>query len=427
MPKESKALSDVQVRKLTFKHDSNGIPKPDRHPVGGVAGLHLYCKPSGSRSWVLRVKIGDKRKDIGLGSYPSVSLKTARELAREHRLTIKSGIDPIAEQRAKKEVLSAEQSQQITFEEFAKKFISKESKTYKTPQQVRHLSQRLRDFAFPYIGHLYIKDIKRKHLIAILEPIWETKNHTAKRVQNYVYRILQQAISEELRTDANPATWKDNLALSFPKASKIAPVKHHRAIDWRMLPEFMKTLRDYDNPVNSHPEAKCFEFMILTAARAGEARLVTWDELDLTKKIWRVPAGKYKSNKQWDIPLTETTVRLLRSLPSYEIQSGHVFTTLAGRVIPDAYMSSLPDALGFDAVAHGFRSTFRTWGQEQQRFSEEALELSLKHCDTVGCRAAYARSQLLAERFRVLEAFSKWSTGVNIDDNVTAINKRLSK
>ena len=272
MPKESKALSYVQVRKLTFKHDSSGIPKPDRHPVGGVAGLHLYCKPSGSRSWVLRVKIGDKRKVIGLGSYPSVSLKTARELAREHRLTIKSGNDPIAEQRAKKEALLAEQSQQITFEEFARKFIAKESKTYKTPQQVRHLSQRLRDFAFPYIGHLYIKDIKRKHLISMLEPIWETKNHTAKRVQNYVYRILQQAISEELRTDANPATWKDNLALSFPKASKIAPVKHHRAIDWRMLPEFMKTLRDYDDPVDSHSEAKCFEFMILTAARAGEAQ-----------------------------------------------------------------------------------------------------------------------------------------------------------
>ena len=275
MPKESKALSDVQVRKLMFKHDSNGIPKPDRHPVGGVTGLHLYCKPSGSKSWVLRVKIGDKRKDLGLGSYPSVSLKTARELAREHRITIKSGRDPIAEQRAQREALSAEQSQQITFEEFAKKFITKESKTYKTPQQLRHLSQRLRDFAFPYIGHLYIKDIKRKHLIAMLEPIWETKNYTAKRVQNYVYRILQQAISEELRTDANPATWKDNLALSFPKASKIAPLKHHRAIDWRALPEFIQALNKYDDPTNSRPEAKCFEFMVLTATRASEARLVT--------------------------------------------------------------------------------------------------------------------------------------------------------
>jgi integrase len=424
MPKESKALSDVQVRKLTLKHDSNGIPKPHRYPVGGVAGLHLYCKPSGSKSWVLRVKIGDKRKDIGLGSYPSVSLKTARELAREHRLTIKSGIDPIAEQRAKKEALSAEQSQQITFEEFAKKFIAKESKTYKTPQQVRHLSQRLRDFAFPYIGHLYIKDIKRKHLIAMLEPIWETKNHTAKRVQNYVYRILQQAISEELRTDANPATWKDNLALSFPKASKIAPVKHHRAIDWRTLPEFIKALNEYDEPAHSRPDAKCFEFMVLTAARAGEARLVTWDELDLESKIWRVPAGKYKSSKQWDIPLTETTVRLLRSLPSYKTQSGHVFRTQAGRVIPDAYMSSLPDALGFDAVAHGFRSTFRTWGQEQQRFSEEALELSLKHCDTVGSRAAYARSQLFDERCKVLEAYSEWVYEGHKTNNVTPIHSR---
>ena len=427
MPKESKALSYVQVRKLTFKHDSSGIPKPDRHPVGGVAGLHLYCKPSGSRSWVLRVKIGDKRKDIGLGSYPSVSLKTARELAREHRLTIKSGNDPIAEQRAKKEALLAEQSQQITFEEFARKFIAKESKTYKTPQQVRHLSQRLRDFAFPYIGHLYIKDIKRKHLISMLEPIWETKNHTAKRVQNYVYRILQQAISEELRTDANPATWKDNLALSFPKASKIAPVKYHRAIDWRMLPEFMKTLRDYDDPVDSHPEAKCFEFMILTAARAGEARLVTWDELDLTKKIWRVPARKYKSNLQWEMPLTAPVIRLLRSLPSHKTQVGNVFSTLSGGVIPDAYMSSLPDALGFDAVAHGFRTTFRTWGQERQRFSEEALELSLKHCETVGTRAAYARSQLVDERRQVLDTYNNWAMHGEQINNVTSIRGKSSK
>ena len=427
MPKESKALSYVQVRKLTFKHDSSGIPKPDRHPVSGVAGLHLYCKPSGSRSWVLRVKIGDKRKDIGLGSYPSVSLKTARELAREHRLTIKSGNDPIAEQRAKKEALLAEQSQQITFEEFARKFIAKESKTYKTPQQVRHLSQRLRDFAFPYIGHLYIKDIKRKHLISMLEPIWETKNHTAKRVQNYVYRILQQAISEELRTDANPATWKDNLALSFPKASKIAPVKYHRAIDWRMLPEFMKTLRDYDDPVDSHPEAKCFEFMILTAARAGEARLVTWDELDLTKKIWRVPARKYKSNLQWEMPLTAPVIRLLRSLPSHKTQVGNVFSTLSGGVIPDAYMSSLPDALGFDAVAHGFRTTFRTWGQERQRFSEEALELSLKHCETVGTRAAYARSQLVDERRQVLDTYNNWAMHGEQINNVTSIRGKSSK
>ena len=427
MPTESKALSDMQVRKLSFKLDKNGNPIPDRHPVGGVAGLKLYCKPSGSKSWVLRAMVGNKRKDMGLGSYPSVSLKVAREQAREYKIKISNGIDPIAEKKAKKEAISAEQAQQITFEEFARKFIAKETKAYKTPQQVRHLSQRLRDYAFPFIGHIYLKDIKRKHLVDILEPIWETKNHTAKRVQNYVYRILQQAISEELRTDANPATWKDNLALSFPKASKIAPVKHHRAIDWRMLPEFMKTLRDYDDPVDSRPEAKCFEFMILTAARAGEARLVTWDELDLTKKMWRVPAGKYKSNLQWEIPLTDPVIRLLKSLPSHKTQAGRVFSTLAGRVIPDAYMSSLPDALGFDAVAHGFRTTFRTWGQERQKFSEEALELSLKHCDSVGTRAAYARSQLVDERRKVLDTYNTWALHGNQINNVTSFRGKSSQ
>ena len=103
MPRESKALSDMQVRKLSFKLDIDGNPKPDRHPVGGVAGLQLYRKPSGSKSWVLRVKVGDRRKDIGLGSYPSVSLKVAREQAREHKIKISNGIGPIAEQKAKKE------------------------------------------------------------------------------------------------------------------------------------------------------------------------------------------------------------------------------------------------------------------------------------------------------------------------------------
>ena len=106
MPRESKALSDMQVRKLSFKLDIDGNPKPDRHPVGGVAGLQLYCKPSGSKSWVLRVKVGDRRKDIGLGSYPSVSLKVAREQAREHKIKISNGIDPIAEQGKKRGHLS---------------------------------------------------------------------------------------------------------------------------------------------------------------------------------------------------------------------------------------------------------------------------------------------------------------------------------
>lgn len=427
MPKISKNLSDVHVRKLTFKLNKDGKPTPDRHVVGGVAGLLLYCKPSGSRSWVLRVTIGGRRSDIGLGSYPSVSLKEARELSRERRLKIQEGIDPLAEKKTKKETLAADQAQQITFQKYSLKFILIEGKNYKSPQQRRRLTQLLRDYAYPFIGSYYIKDIKRKHLVEMLEPIWEVKNETAKRVQNYVYRILQQAIAEEIRHDANPATWKDNLSLSFPKASKVAPVKHHRAIDWRELPDFIQALENYDNPPNSRPEAKCFKFMALTAARPGEARLVNWDEIDLEAEVWHAPENKNKSIRQWNIPLTRAAIELLKSLPTYKNESGPIFLTLAGRIIPDAYMSSLPDGLGFDAVAHGFRTTFRTWGQEQQRFSEEVLELSLRHFETAGTRAAYARSQLLDERRKVLDEYNAWAMHGKQNNNVTPIRKKSAK
>jgi integrase len=375
----------------------------------------------------LRVTIGGRRSDIGLGSYPSVSLKEARELSRERRLKIQEGIDPLAEKKTKKETLAADQAQQITFQKYSLKFILIEGKNYKSPQQRRRLTQLLRDYAYPFIGSYYIKDIKRKHLVEMLEPIWEVKNETAKRVQNYVYRILQQAIAEEIRHDANPATWKDNLSLSFPKASKVAPVKHHRAIDWRELPDFIQALENYDNPPNSRPEAKCFKFMALTAARPGEARLVNWDEIDLEAEVWHAPENKNKSIRQWNIPLTRAAIELLKSLPTYKNESGPIFLTLAGRIIPDAYMSSLPDGLGFDAVAHGFRTTFRTWGQEQQRFSEEVLELSLRHCETAGTRAAYARSQLLDERRKVLDEYNAWAMHGKQNNNVTPIRKKSAK
>ena len=157
MPKESKALSDVQVRKLTFKHDSNGIPKPHRYPVGGVAGLHLYCKPSGSKSWVLRVKVGDKRKDIGLGSYPSVSLKARKGIRRGNTgLSISKRHRPNSRTTGKEGCSSRQNKRNKSpLRSLHRNSSAKESKAYKTPQQVRHLSQRLRDYAFPCIGHLY--------------------------------------------------------------------------------------------------------------------------------------------------------------------------------------------------------------------------------------------------------------------------------
>ena len=257
----------------------------------------------------------------------------------------------------------------------------------------------------------------------MLKPIWETKNQSAQRVQNYVYKIIQHAIADGLRKESNPAIWKDDLELAFPKASKVHKVKHHRFIAWQQLPDFMKALYAVDKHVGSRPDAACFAFMVLTVARPSEARLIDWKEIDLDENLWTVPAGKHKSSEEWKIPLCPQAMKILKAQPT---RKGRVFSTLNNKEIPDAYLSSTPDALGFDAVAHGFRSTFRTWGQERVKSSEEALELSLKHLETSATRTAYARSQLFHERRRILNAYEKWIFKGDSSDSkkVVSINKR---
>ena len=437
MPKVVKELSDLSIKRLRHRIGTGaknpklkGKPIKAMHAVGGVKGLYLQCLPPkgsekvGSRQWIYRATVGDKVRNIGLGNYPTVPTKSAREAARGLLDSIQLGIDPLSEKKAKLAQLRAMQAKEITFERFARdSYIPKEAKEYKSPQQVRRLNQLLRDYAFPHIGKMLLNDIERIHIVNLIKPIWETKNETAKRVQNYVQKILQRAIKEGLREKANPAVWKDDLELSFPKASKVHKVKHYRALDWRELPKFVKAMNELDVPKGSRPEVAAMLLMILTVARPQEVRLVEWKEIDLEERIWTQPAGKYKSKLEWKIPLCPTAIRILKAQPK---RRGRVFSTLNGAEIHDKYLSAMPDALGFDAVAHGFRSTFRTWGQEQQRFSEEALDLSMKHVENASTRAAYARSQLFDERKKVLTEYSKWAiNGVSLNvSKVVPLTKR---
>jgi integrase len=436
MPRVASTLSDVHVRKLSFGVTAAGKLKAALHPVGGFAGLRLQVSPpsasnpKGAKSWIYKITIGGKRKEIGLGSYPEVSLKDARELARLKYEAIKSGLDPVAEQRAKKAALVAEQAQHITFAEYSKRFITKQAKEYKTTEQVRRLAQQLTEYVHPHIGHLFLKDIKREHIVQFLTPIWEEKNHTAQRALRYVRRILQQSIAEGKRTAANPAEWKGDLELSFPKASKIAPVKHHQYIEWPVLPEFIKKLADWKSVhTASEPITKCFAFMILTVARPSAARLANWDEIDLTNAVWTIPAGgeRRKVTSDWQIPLTKEAVTLLKSLPSFTTQTGRLFGRLDGSEIPANTLPKLPRKLGYDCAAHGFRTTFRTWGQEQTRFTEEVLELCMTHKNNDATRAAYARSQLLDERRNVLAEYNTWAMQGKKDNNVTPIHRRRER
>lgn len=431
MPREAKKLSSRAVAALRvteIKYSKSGQALPQYFAVGGATGLYLQIvaskdDPIGSRSWVFRYSFGGKRTFIGLGAYTpgndknKLTLSNARDLAHAQSALIANGIDPKTERRRLESEARAEEHKNVTFKEFAEThFIPKKRTEFKGADQVRRLQQLLRDYVYPHIGPLRINAIDKKHIVALLEQksgdstFWLDKHDAAKRTQNYVENIFNQAIALDIRTTTNPAIWRGLLSEVLPSPKKVHKVTHRPAIHHKQLPQFVKILTELDDPKGSRPDVHCFLFGVLTIARSSEARLVDWDEIDLRKKVWRMPAGKYKSEKDWVIPLTREAIKILKAQPSAKYQEGRVFSTLDGGKIGDKKLSSMPKALGFDAVFNGFRRTFRTWCQKK-KFNNEAAELAMKHLDTSRLKQVYiddpGGKAMLKERRMILEKYER--------------------
>lgn len=401
MPKLVPEMSDAAVRRLRHRGGKAAV-----YAVGGVAGLLLVCKPPvegqeiGARSWILRTTIGGKRRDIGLGGYPTVTLSMARTLAREARDKIRQGVDPIAERKALRSALSAAQSKAITFRQVAEEYIAKKAAEYKGPKQTYKLTQQLTTYAYPHIGNLVVSDIERAHIVKMLEPIWSTKHETAYRVRLHVERVLDLAGVKGLRKGDNPARWKGNLELSFAAGHKVAPRQHHNALPIDDMPAFWRDLFAVDTQA-----ANVLRFLILTAARPGEARGVCWAELDLKAKLWIVPPERMKGGRQHKVPLTTEAIKLVRAQPRL---NEYVFPGPNGNPLSDVAVSKLPKGLGHDVTAHGFRAVFRTWAQEHTAYPEEVAELALAHVNSDRTRVAYARSELVDQRRQLMRDWERF-------------------
>jgi len=435
MPKHVKELGEVSIKRLRHREGPNGISAKANHAVGGVTGLYLQCMPPaegktlGSRQWILRVTVGGKRREIGLGGYPDVPTKKAKEHARELKESIKVGIDPITERRSVKERLKAEQLSEVTFRKQAEKYIIKKKEEYKTAKQVTRLSSHMEKYVYPYIGNMLLKDIRRGHLINMLENYYLKVPDTAIRVINHVYHVIQSAIIEEIIPPFNPAQWSGNLSTVFPSKDKVAPVRHHPFLKWRELPNFMEKILA-DEEISAHVLA----FMIYTVSRPGEARLAEWEHIDLDRKIWTIPPGEVKGNdarksdKKWQIPLTSQAIEILKKQETYKKNKKFVFISKRGRNLDAAYLgSNLNKKYGFDGDAHGFRTTFKVWCQENRVADDEVTELILKHQDTSATRAAYARSQLFEERKRVLTAYCHYAATGETDKTRELSKGRIGK
>jgi len=391
MPKVAKELTAVEIKRLPSL--------PGFHSVGGVTGLALNVKKSGAASWILRVKVGDKRKDIGMGSFPTVTLETARERARDAIELIAESKDPVAEKRQARKRLRDEQAKQITFRDTAMRCHAKMAPEFRSKKHSYNWLRSLKLYAFPRIGPKLVADVDTDDLVKLLKPIWFEKTDTAKRVRQRVESVLSWAAVSKMREGPNLARWAGNLSHLLSKPSKIAKVKHHAALDWKELPAFMDQLRKREGA-----GTRALEFSILTAARSGEVRLATWDELDLEEALWTISGDRMKNDRPHRVPLNGPAIALLRSLENGD----YLFSAPRGGPLSDMSISAVCRGMEVAAVPDGFRSTFKDWCRATTTYADGISELALSHVNSDATRAAYARDDLLEVRRELMERWGQY-------------------
>lgn len=392
MPVRARELSALEVGRLKSK----GF-----YFVGGVAGLALQVTDKGGRSWILRIRVGDgKRRDIGLGGYPDVTLAQAREKARATRDEILRGVDPVEQRRAARLALIAQRGASMTFDEAARQFIDAKSAEWSNPKHVAQWSATLATYASPTIGKVQVSDVALPHIMTILEPIWTTKTETATRLRGRIESVLDWATVRGLRQGDNPARWKGHLDKLLAKPGKVARVEHHAALPYAGVAEFMKQLAKRDGMA-----ARALEVLILTAARSGEIRGATWDEIDLEARTWVIPATRMKAGREHRVPLSAQVVTLLKALPRLA-DNPLVFPAPRGGVLSDMTLTALLRRMKVDVTAHGFRSTFRDWAAECTHYPRDVAEMALAH--TIGDRveAAYRRGDLFDKRRAMMDEWA---------------------
>jgi integrase len=402
VPKIAPELSPAAVRNL--------MDKPGLHAVGGVNGLLLQVSRGASgqlrRSWILRAVVGAKRRDIGLGSYPTVTVGIARDKAREAREQIRHGIDPTAERHKARAALIASQAATITFAEVAAKVAAMKAKEFRNRKHAAQWVSTLDTYANPVIGKMPVGDVALDHVVSILEPIWLTKTETATRLRGRIEAVLAWAIVSKYRTASNVALWKGNLDAILPKPGKVQKVEHYAAVPFAELGAFMADLRQRKGMA-----ARAVEFAILTAARSGEVRGATWAEIDLENKLWIVPAARMKAHKEHRVPLSDEAVRLLNALPR---TSDLVFPAPKRGMLSDMTLTAVLRRMKVDATVHGFRSSFRDWAGERTNYPRELAEVALAHVKDK-TEAAYWRGDLFEKRRKLMNAWARYIGTVQPD------------
>lgn len=358
-------------------------------------GLMLWVSPTGGRTWVQRVTVHGKRRDIGLGGYPLISLAEARATAAENKRAAMKGVNPVTEKRRAK--MNA--AKRLTFAQAVKRTCLELTPTWRGKKEASSFLSSLATYANPHFGSDDITDITSAQIRqAVLTCRAKVPNLSVK-VQHRIHSVFKWAVANGLR-DTNPATGE---ALALPKLEK--RTKHNRALPYSEVADALATIQVSGAWVSTK---LAFAFTVLTAARSGEVRGARWDDVDIDLAIWTIPPERMKMNREHRVPLSPQVLELLQQAEAQRDESGLIFPSIRGKELSDMTLSKLLREQNIKSTVHGFRSSFRTWCQEMTNVQGEVAEAALAHVKADKVEAAYARSDLFEKRRRLMESWANF-------------------
>lgn len=387
---------------------------------GDGHGLYLQVISPTNRSWLLRYERGGRERWMGLGPLHTFSLDEARVRARKARQQLADGIDPLDARKHERAKQALEAAKVVTFKEATQQYFDQHERKWRNAKHRAQFLSTLQTYAYPVFGKFPVAEINTGLVLKAIEPLWLDKTETANRVRGRIESVLDWATVRGYRQGDNPARWKGHLSEVLPARGQIAPHQHHRALPFAAVPDFMAQLSGREGI-----GARALELTILTAARTGEVIGAQWSEIDLKAKLWTIPAGRMKGDREHRVPLSDKAVAILKALPR---EAEFVFPgRRKGIAISNMAMAELLKRMGRnDATVHGFRSSFRDWAAERSNFQNHVIEMALAHVIGDKVEAAYRRGDLFEKRRKLMEAWAAYCTTPQREATVTPIHSRVS-
>jgi integrase len=387
--------------------------KVGRHADGGNLYLDVKQGARGlTRKWIFRYAVDGHESWMGLGPLHTVGLAEARERARAARQQLLDGIDPIEHRKARITEQHLAGRRALTFREAALQYIDSHDGGWRSPKHRRDWIDTLNTYVHPVIGGLPVQAISVDLVLLALKPMWLEKTETASRVRGRIEMVLDFAKARGLREGDNPASW-DVLQHLLPKPGKVKLKRHFEAMSYADVGQFMAELRKLDGGA-----VRALEFLILTAARSGEARGARWDEID--GNVWMIPPPRMKAHREHRVPLCVRALEILDEMRA--VRTGdRIFEGRRGAISVQGLLDVLSHTGRKGITVHGFRATFRSWCGARTNFPREVAEMALAHRIGNATEQAYARDDLFDKRRKLMDAWGAFCSAPSVGGDVVPI------